>query len=151
MNEEKPLGAEIRTTDNCIKNYIDQTLQNALQEQLTGIEGMTLGYIFRHQDQSITAKEVMARSKVAKATISQTLNGLVKKGYLSMVPSPADKRKKIIALTPRGVAVENEFKAIFTEITQQVKKGVTPEEEATLRSVLAKIRANVGITEGNEK
>jgi hypothetical protein len=72
MNEEKPLGAEIRRTDNLVKAYIDQTLESHLEEELTGIEGMTLGYIFHHQDQEIVAKDVMARSKVSKATTSQT-------------------------------------------------------------------------------
>ena len=37
-----------------------------------------------------------------------------------------------------------EFKEIFKEITAQVKKGISLEEEATIRAVLAKIRANVG-------
>jgi DNA-binding MarR family transcriptional regulator len=144
MNEEKPIGAEIRHTDNLIKAYIDQTLENHLKENLTGIEGMTMGYIFRHQDQEITAKEVMARSRVSKATTSQTLNGLVKKGYIRMSPSKTDKRKKVITLTAKGEQVEAEFNEIFKEISARVKKGITPEEEATVRGILAKIRANVG-------
>ena len=144
MNEEKPLGAEIRRTDHMVKAYIDQTLENHLKEELTGIEGMTLGYIFHHQDQEIVAKDVMARSKVSKATTSQTLSGLEKKGYIKMVPSPEDKRKKIITLTAKGEKVEAEFKEIFKEISATVKTGVTPEEEKTVREVLAKIRANVG-------
>jgi DNA-binding MarR family transcriptional regulator len=144
MNEEKPIGAEIRHTDNLIKAYIDQTLENHLKENLTGIEGMTMGYIFRHQDQEITAKEVMARSRVSKATTSQTLNGLVKKGYIGMSPSKTDKRKKVITLTAKGEQVEAEFNEIFKEISARVKKGITPEEEATVRGILAKIRANVG-------
>jgi DNA-binding MarR family transcriptional regulator len=143
MDEEKPLGAEIRRTDHLIKAYIDQTLEEHLKEELTGIEGMTLGYIFHHQGQEIVAKDVMARSKVSKATTSQTLSGLEKKGYIRMVASPEDKRKKIITLTAKGEKVEAEFKEIFKEISARVKAGVTPEEEATVRSVLAKIRANL--------
>jgi MarR family transcriptional repressor of mepA len=144
MNEEKPLGAEIRRTDHLIKAYIDRTLDSHLEEELTGIEGMTLGYIFHHQDQIIVAKDVMARSKVSKATTSQTLSGLEKKGYIKMAPAPKDKRKKIITLTAKGEKVEAEFKAIFKEVSATVKAGVTPEEERTVRAVLAKIRANVG-------
>jgi MarR family transcriptional repressor of mepA len=143
MNEEKALGADIRQTNNLIKAYIDRTLESQLEEKLTGIEGMTLGYIFRHQEEEIVAKDVMTRSKVSKATTSQTLSGLVKKGYIRMAPSKEDKRKKVITLTEKGEKVEAEFKAIFTGISAQVKKGVTPEEEKTVREVLAKIRANV--------
>jgi len=143
MNEEKPIGVEIRHTDNLIKAYIDQTLSNQLEEKLTGIEGMTLGYIFHHQEEEIVAKDVMARSRVSKATTSQTLAGLVKKGYLRMAPSKEDKRKKVITLTEKGEKVEMEFKTIFRAISAQVKKGIGPEEEKTVREILAKIRANV--------
>jgi MarR family transcriptional repressor of mepA len=141
--KEKPIGAEIRCTDNLIKTFIDQTLENKLKDDLTGIEGMTLGFIFRHQNEEITAKEVMARSRTSKATTSQTLNGLVKKGYLKMESSSKDKRKKIITLTPKGVEMENEFKEIFKEISLTVKKGITEEEEKEVRAILKKIQANI--------
>jgi len=143
MNEEKPLGAEIRQTNNLIKAYIDRTLESQLRERLTGIEGMTLGYIFRHQGEEIVAKDIMERSRTSKATTSQTLSGLEKKGYIQMQPSPSDKRKKVITLTDKGLQVEAEFKEIFIGISLKVKEGVTPEEEETVRNVLKKIRANV--------
>jgi DNA-binding MarR family transcriptional regulator len=144
MDQEKPLGVEIRLTNNMIKAYIDQTLQAKLEEPLTGIEGMVLGYVFKAEGQTVTSTELLAKSKGAKATISQTLKGLVKKGYLKMEPSSQDKRKKMITLTEKGLKVEKEFKEIFKGITQQVKNGITPEEEQTVRNVLAKIRTNVG-------
>ena len=140
---EKPIGAEIRCTDNLIKTYIDKTLESKLKDDLTGIEGMTLGFIFRHQGEEITAKEVMARSRTSKATTSQTLNGLVKKDYLKMKLSPKDKRKKIITLTPIGMEMENEFKEIFKEISLTVKKGISEEEENEIRAILKKIQANI--------
>jgi DNA-binding MarR family transcriptional regulator len=141
--KEKPIGAEIRCTDNLIKTYIDQTLETKLKDDLTGIEGMTLGFIFRHQGEEITAKEVMARSRTSKATTSQTLHGLVKKGYIKMEPSLSDQRKKTITLTPKGVEMQSEFKEIFKEITATVKKGITPEEEKEIRLVLKKIQTNI--------
>jgi DNA-binding MarR family transcriptional regulator len=148
MNEEKPIGAEIRTTSNLIKAYIDGVLEQKLSNKLTGIEGMTIGYVFRHQDQEVTAKDIIERSKTSKATTSQTLNGLVKKGLIRMVPSKKDQRKKVISLTAKGEEIHQEFRDAFVGITATVKKGITPEEEKTLREILAKIRANVG---GEEK
>jgi Transcriptional regulators len=145
--EEKPLGVEIRLTGNMIKNFIDQTIQARLKEKITGIEGMVLGYIFRHNDHEITSKEVMENNRGAKATTSQTLHNLEKKGFLIMSPSPSDRRKKVIVLTPKGIEVENEFKEIFKEISVQVRKGITIEDEAVVKRILKIIRANV-TTEG---
>jgi len=144
MEPEKPLGVEMRITNNMIKAYVDQTVQAELEEPLTGIEGMVLGFVFKAEGQTITATEIMSKAKAAKATTSQTLKGLVKKGYLKMESSPIDKRKKMITLTDKGIKVEEEFKEIFKEISQKVKSGITPEEEQIFRSVLKKIRENVG-------
>ncbi|MCI1245236.1 MAG: MarR family transcriptional regulator [Bacilli bacterium] len=141
--EEKPLGAEIRVTNNLIKAYIDRTLNTRLKENLTGIEGMILGFLFRHPDLKLTSKDIMDRSRGSKATTSQSVNGLVKKGYIEMVVSSVDHRKKIIHLTEKGIAVEGEFKEIFKGITAQIKNGVSSEEEALVRRILARIRDNV--------
>jgi DNA-binding MarR family transcriptional regulator len=147
MNEEKPLGLEIRFTSNLIKSYVDQELEKKLSYKLTGIEGMTMGYIFRHDKEEITAAAVMEKSHASKATTSQTLAGLVKKGYIKMIPSPSDKRKKIISLTKEGQEVEAEFKEAFVEIGKEVKKGLSEEDEKKIREILKKVQQNVaGLT-----
>ena len=43
-----------------------------------------------------------------KGTASQTLNALEKKGYLTRVPDPDDKRVRHIAITPEGEALLTE-------------------------------------------
>jgi DNA-binding MarR family transcriptional regulator len=145
MNEEKPLGAEIRLTSNAVKSYIDATLESKLKDRLTGIEGLTMGYLFKHEGSVVTAKDIMEKSRSSKATTSQTLHGLEEKGYIKMVPSKDDKRVKAIELTEKGEEVHREFGEIFKDITVQVKKDITPEEEAMVRRVLKQIQANVGM------
>jgi|LAHS01.1.fsa_nt_gb DNA-binding MarR family transcriptional regulator len=145
MNEEKPLGAEIRMTSNAVKNYIDLTLESQLKDRLTGIEGLTMGYLFKHEGSPVTAKDIMERSHSSKATTSQTLHGLEVKGYIKMVPSKDDKRVKVIELTDKGEEVHREFGEIFKEISRQVKQGITPEDEALVRKILKQIQANVGM------
>jgi MarR family transcriptional regulator, repressor for mepA len=144
MEKEKALGVDIRITSNLVKNYVDKTLQEKLKESLTGIEGMILGYIFHNQGSEITAKAVMENGRAAKATVSQSLSGLVKKGYIVMTPSKEDKRKKVIALTDKGMAVEAEFKEIFKDISAKVEKGISQEEIQNFRQVLKKMRDNIG-------
>ena len=145
MNEEKPLGAEIRVTSNAVKSYIDATLESKLKDRLTGIEGLTMGYLFKHEGSVVTAKDIMEKSHSSKATTSQTLHGLEEKGYIRMVPSKDDKRVKGIELTEKGEEVHKEFREIFKGVTAQVKRGITPEEEEIVRRVLKKIQANVGM------
>lgn len=138
-------------TSNAVKTYIDQVLEEKLKDRLTGIEGLTMGYLFKHEGSETTAQELMAHSHSSKATTSQTLSGLEKKGYIVMQPSQKDKRKKAIVLTEKGEEVHQEFQTIFKDVTATVKENVTPEEEATVRAVLKKIQANVGYAKKEEQ
>jgi DNA-binding MarR family transcriptional regulator len=142
--EKKHLGAETKLASHAIRSYIDKVLAEKLKEKLTGVEGMTMGYFFRHQDMVLTARLVMDRFHITKATASQTLNGLEKKGLISMKPLPGDKRVKRIVLTEKGEAVQAEFKVIFAEINGQIEKGISEADKETFRSVLHKMMDNVG-------
>jgi DNA-binding MarR family transcriptional regulator len=144
QKEQRPLGAEIRRTGNAIKNYIDNVLLTKLNEKLTGVEGMTMVFIFRHQSQDLTARDIMARFDVSKATVSQILHGIEKKGLIVMRPLKEDKRAKIIILTERGQKVNEEFTALFAEMNSRIEQNLTKEEKQELRSVLLRMRENVG-------
>jgi|GEM_PF-857791 DNA-binding MarR family transcriptional regulator len=144
QKEQRPLGAEIRRTGNAIKNYIDNVLLTKLNEKLTGVEGMTMVFIFRHQGQDLTARDIMARFDVSKATVSQILHGIEKKGLIAMRPLKDDKRVKIIVLTEKGQKVNEEFTALFAEMNSRIEKNLTEEEKRQLRSTLLKMRENIG-------
>ncbi len=144
QKEQHPLGAEIRHTGNAIKNYINNVLLAKLNEKLTGVEGMTMVFIFRHQGQDLSARDVMARFDVSKATVSQILHGIEKKGLIVMKPLKDDKRVKIIVLTAKGQKINEEFTTLFTEMNSKIEKGLTEDEKIQLRSTLLKMRENIG-------
>lgn len=142
-NIDKPLGYQLRMASNGIKNYIDSYLDAHLSQRLTGIEGMTLGFLFHNQGHLVTAKDIMEHSHVSKATAYQTLCGLEKKGYLAMEPYKDDKRIKAVILTSKGKTVHEEFDSLFSVINAQIEKDITPEEKKAVESVLKKIEGNL--------
>jgi len=142
--EQKHLASETKMATHAIRSYIDKVLSEKLSEKLTGVEGMTMGYFFHHQDRVLTAHSVMDRFHITKATASQTLNGLRKKGLILMNSLPSDKRIKRIVLTAKGQEVQAEFKVIFTSINEEIEKGISGEEKTTFRAVLSKMMDNIG-------
>jgi DNA-binding MarR family transcriptional regulator len=146
MNEQepRPIGMEIRRTNRAISNYIERNLSEKLHLDLTGVEGLILSFIFRNQDKALTAKNIMERFNVSKATTSQSLNGLEKKGSIVMVSSKEDRRVKTILLTAKGKEENDLFRALFAEMNGEIEKHLTEEEKLTLRSILSRIRENVG-------
>lgn len=142
--KQRPLGAEMRVTSNAIKHYIDQTLDQNLPQRLTGIEGMTMGYLFKHQGELTTSKDITNSFKGAKATVSQVLKGLVNKGFIKMACTKEDKRIKKIELTEKGREIHIQFDELFEKMNLQIEKDVSEEEKAQMRAVMKKIRDNIG-------
>lgn len=63
-----------------------------------------------------TATEMGARLGVSKQAAGKTVDRLVDLGYACREPDPADKRRKLVQLTPRGVDSLARAAAIFGQI-----------------------------------
>ncbi|MFA6830539.1 MAG: MarR family transcriptional regulator [Bacilli bacterium] len=143
LEKAKPLGAELRDTSNAVKHYIDLSLSTYLKYKLTGIEGMTMKFLFDRTDETITAKDIMKISGVSKATMSQTLAGLEKKKFIKTKPLKTDHRQKEIVLTSKGIEVNQDFCRAFAGINQQIEKDFSEEDKKGLRQYLIRIKNNV--------
>jgi DNA-binding MarR family transcriptional regulator len=150
-NKENPLGAELKRTVNALQCYISSYVSSHIREDITAMEGMTLGYFFRHSDQKITAKDIIRHSHVSKATVSANLNSLMRKGFLRMVTDPKDKRSKAIVLTKKGKETNAEFDRLFHDINAEIEKGFSADEKQSFRAYLERIRANIGCPNPEEE
>jgi len=66
---------------------------------------------------------------------------LEERGLVSCSPSPEDRRSKLVSLTPDGKAWAEHIIARSFAIEQRLLDGISPEELAVTRSVLARIGA----------
>ncbi len=148
MEEKRPIGAEIRVTSNAIKNYIDKKMSQDLSLEITGVESMTLMYIFRHEIGNVTAADLMQRFGVSKATTSQTISSLKDKGYIVQNVSSHDRRVKYIVLTKKGRELKKRFDEMFATINASVVLNLTEEEKSELVALLKRVQDNVGYKGG---
>lgn len=149
--EEKPIGNQIRVTYNMVDNYINSYLANHLVERLYGFEGMTLRYLYENPDSIVTSSLVAKRFNVSKATASQTLHRLEKKGYLKMKPLKEDKRVMQLVLTEKGKRRHQDCSQCFVDITNTIEKDFSKEERETLTFLLKKIIQNITTENTEEK
>ncbi|WP_433499670.1 MarR family winged helix-turn-helix transcriptional regulator [Sphaerimonospora sp. CA-214678] len=77
------------------------------------------------------------------STMTKSLQRLERSGLVSRSPCPTNRRISIVSTTPKGDALEPEVRRIDEETQRRMTRGLTPEQEETLRSLLAVIRANV--------
>lgn len=144
MKNDSTIGVQLHITSCAIDSYIDQNINGHDEGKLTGFEGLTLRYLYdKHRD--TTAKDVMEFTHVAKATASQTLSGLERKGMIVMQTDGSDKRKKIIKITELGEKVVSQFDMMFLKLTTIIENDFTEEEKETFCQSLKKIRKNLGL------
>lgn len=146
---ELRLGPQIRKTNNAIRNYVDSECDKKLSVRLTGIEGMTVGYLFSKDGEPVSPADLMSIFSLKKATVSEACARLYKKGFVSFVADPSDKRKKRYKLTEKGKKAHIDFETVFDGITDSLEKGITEDEKKAFLKVCAKIRDNAG-GEGND-
>ncbi len=147
---EKPIGAQIHFTSICIENYISSYFAKVSHLNLTPMDCSSLRYIYYHKDEVLYAKDLMKFTNLSKATTSQTLSSLEKKGLIRMECEKEDRRRKKIILTEAGMKAINEVEEDFVQITMKIEEGFSEQEKETLSESLKKIRMNVSKQEDNK-
>ncbi|GAA0231616.1 MarR family winged helix-turn-helix transcriptional regulator [Saccharothrix mutabilis subsp. mutabilis] len=83
-----------------------------------------------------SASEVGRRLGVSKQAAGKTVDRLEALGYVRREDDPADARRKIVHLTPRGLDVLNRSAAIFEEIRAEWAAALGPQRVRDLEGDL---------------
>src|SRR5215469_13215253 len=74
-----------------------------------------------------------------KTRLIQLLDGLEQSGLLTRVPDPADRRARILQLTPHGQAQLTATRTDIRKMETQLLGELSPTEQQTLLSVLPRL------------
>lgn len=111
---------------------------NGKPYQLNPVQSQLLMFLLRHRDSdnriSILAKEF----NITKASISDTVSALGKKGLIHKVPVKGDLRNFIIQLTPTGLLAATEA-AQYTNILVSALKHLPDWDKENLFDMLGKL------------
>jgi DNA-binding MarR family transcriptional regulator len=144
MEDTKKLGLEIHKTDNDIRRFLAAELDKRLPDRPTMVEGEIIGFLYHSEKKEHSAKDIMKEFHIKKASASNVLNSLERKGFIRMSASPGDKRKKTVSLTGYGLEHQAKFEAAMSEVIDQTASGIPEEDVKTCLKVLDKIQKNVG-------
>ncbi|WP_420860987.1 MarR family winged helix-turn-helix transcriptional regulator [Algirhabdus cladophorae] len=98
-----------------------------------------INHLIRVQD-GRTPVELARAFQVAKTTMTHTLGGLEKHGFVELRPNPDDKRSKRVWLTPKGQGFRDQSIAAMAPDMAQLVDVIPPDELAQLLPILQKIR-----------
>lgn len=74
---------------------------------------------------------------VSKQAVSQSVDGLVRRGYLARVPDPKDRRRVNLALTDRGRAAGNVVRSAIERVDEELLSRLGPRPIGRARETLA--------------
>ena len=99
-----------------------------------------------HVIEAVGIREPRNMSSVAKTlgitvgTLTISINGLVKKGYVHRVRSDADRRVVLVSLTENGEKAYHHHEKFHEDMIQSLLKDLSEEETKTLVSALTNLR-----------
>lgn len=94
-------------------------------------------------------RQIAAFVGVKEATLSHHVDAMVDSGLLKRYRDPADRRVQRLALTAAGEAAFARFSAVAVDFDEQLRKGISSVDAATLSRLLVRLLDNL-TTEGGE-
>ena len=146
MRRSNTVGYKIRLIHNQVHKYMEaKRSENENDLALTGMQRWTIGFLKEHEGQTIYQRDIEAEFKVSRATASNMLAVMERKGLLERRPVAHDARLKQLVLTERGNAIMERANSDIKEMETLLLRGFSEEEARELNGALNKILLNLGV------
>ncbi len=142
-----------------MEQHLGDMLYQANKELITVVNrqlaGMNMGYtqlqtmmtMVRLGDGNEIDQEVLAEiMQVDKSNVSRNLSKMQREGYLEIIPSQKDGRKKRICLTEKGKNTIPQLLIILGGINSRMTIDISEEEQKVMIKILNRMIQNLEVT-----
>jgi MarR family transcriptional regulator, organic hydroperoxide resistance regulator len=145
-----PAGRKSEFPPSESSGYLVRDAHRAFQrllERRIAAYGVTRGqwYFLRvlWTEDGLSQRELSARVGMMEPTTVIALRSMEKSGLIRRVRSADDKRRSHVWLTPKAQGMRNELLAVARGITDQAEDGISRDDLALFRRVIARMTANL--------
>ena len=129
---------------NLSKPVIDQKAQIENIHRPTPTQMRIVDYMLNHiEKENIYQKDIEETLKLSKATVSDVLNRMEKKGLIERKTNPNDSRSKLIVLSKDTKEKYKTNKKRLQELEKKAERNITKEELKVFLDVLDKMIRNL--------
>lgn len=139
----RSIGMECRCVSNLVRRKMGETDAIKESQQLTGMHGYVIGYLYNHQDEAVYQKDLEKRFEMRRSTATQMLSLMEKNGLIVRQSVARDARLKRLVLTEKAVKLHKEVVKEIEAMELLLTAGVTAEELQTFFAVVDKVKANL--------
>ena len=127
-----------------ISNQLHRRGSRALAEQgVTDVQARVILYLLKHADTGASLTDVHRELHFSMAAASGLIKRLREKGYIRVEACALDERRKLLYVTEKGSRVREVLDSTLKSIPDQLYRGFTEEEVATLHRLQKKMLQNL--------
>lgn len=133
----------LRVIHNQIKDIICKTVPKSDCAPQTQLQGGIMGYLFHHADQAVYQKDIEKEFRISRATATNTLQVMEKRGMIVRKSQDKDARLKRIFLTETAATNHARVEEHMRVLNERMLQGMSQEESAQLVSYLERLMKNL--------
>ena len=139
----RSIGMECRCVSNLVRRKMGETDAIKVSQELTGVHGYVVGYLYNHQDEEVYQKDLEKRFEMRRSTATQMLSLMEKNGLILRQPVPHDARLKKLVLTDKAVQLHKQVVKEIETIESLLTSGISQQELQTFFAVIDKVKGNL--------
>ncbi len=138
LSKEGNVGYKLRFLHNQIHNHMEyQKQQNESDTgELTRMQRFTIGFLYRNSEKEIYQKDIEAEFAISRATASNMLSLMERKGLLVREPVKHDARLKRLVLTELSRKMHRQVEQDIKDTEALLTKGMCKEDRRHLHRYL---------------
>lgn len=136
------IGGKVRDIHNAIKTHVNAH-RNQTTPDLTAMQTWVIGFLYGKGDTVVYQKHVEEEFKISRATASNMLGLMEKKGLIERKPVESDARLKRLVLTQKAINIHNYVMEDIRLTESTIVKGMTKEEVAIFKDLLDRALNNL--------
>lgn len=126
----------VKKTSLLFEKYVNQLLAPF---DLTSSQCKILMVLYEAPNASLRQADIEEEFSLTSPTVIGLVQQLEKKDLVMRIPNPADKRSKLLTLTPHALEIKEGLQAMAEVLESQMTAALTETEHAQLSMLLDKI------------
>ena len=144
IKRSEMIGYKIRLIHNQIHKRMEEKKLENEKEPLTGMQRWTLGYLSEHEGQAVYQRDIEEAFKISRATASNMLSVMERRGFIERQPVEHDARLKKIVMTDLACGTSKRADQDVKEMETLLQQGLSDEDVVHLKKCLDIILKNLG-------
>lgn len=143
-------GKQLKKVSTMFARRMQSILREIQSEYISGVFSWVIAFLSENTDRPIYQRDIEREFGLSRSAVSRALTQMEEKGLILRANSASDCRLKQLCLTEKAKAASQQLTAIGSSVENELMKGFSPDEKATLCNYLSRMEQNLRETLSNE-